>query len=87
MYIELTFGICFNTSMMNYGQAQTDTGWTSMKPISWDYRFSNLCNFKCRTCGDMLSSSWETEQKKHNMTNFDNPKNNWMIPEVRKQIT
>jgi hypothetical protein len=64
-----------------------DTGWTSMKPISWDYRFSNLCNFKCRTCGDMLSSSWETEQRKHNMVNLDNPKNNWMRPEVRKEIS
>ena len=64
-----------------------ETGWTSMKPISWDYRFSNLCNFKCRTCGDMLSSSWETEQRKHNMINLANPKNNWMRPEVRKQIS
>jgi hypothetical protein len=26
---------------------QTDaTGYTTMKPVSWDYRFSNLCNFK-----------------------------------------
>ena len=64
-----------------------ETGWTSMKPISWDYRFSNLCNFKCRTCGDMLSSSWESEQRKHNMINFENPKNNWMRPEVRDQIS
>ena len=35
----------------------------------------------------MLSSSWESEQKKHNMVNLDNPKNNWMRPEVRKEIT
>jgi len=64
-----------------------ETGYTSMKPVSWDYRFSNLCNFKCRTCGDMLSSAWETEQKQHNMVNLNNPKNNWMKPEVRKEIT
>lgn len=64
-----------------------ETGWTKMKPISWDYRFSNLCNFKCRTCGDMLSSSWESEQRKHNMVNLNNTKNNWMLPEVRKEIT
>ncbi len=38
-------------------------GTTTMEPVSWDYRFSNLCNFKCRTCGDMLSSAWESEQK------------------------
>ena len=65
----------------------TDTaGRTTMQPVSWDYRFSNLCNFKCRTCGDMLSSSWETEQKQHNMVDWSNPKNSWMQPEVRKTI-
>ena len=64
-----------------------ETGYTTMKPVSWDYRFSNLCNFKCRTCGDMLSSAWETEQKQHNMADLTNPKNNWMRPEVRKEIT
>ena len=62
-------------------------GYTSMKPISWDYRFSNLCNFKCRMCGDMLSSSWETEQRKNNMIDWHNPKNNWMKPDIRKKIS
>ena len=67
---------------------QTDAdGRTTMQPVSWDYRFSNLCNFKCRTCGDMLSSSWESEQKTHHMVNWSNPKNNWMRPEVRQQIS
>jgi len=68
-------------------QATNDDGHTSMLPVSWDYRFSNLCNFKCRTCGDMLSSSWESEQRQHNMVDWSNPKNNWMLPEVKKQIT
>jgi hypothetical protein len=62
-------------------------GATTMRPVSWDYRFSNLCNFKCRMCGDMLSSAWETEQRQHNMINWDNPKNNWMRPEIKDQIT
>jgi hypothetical protein len=62
-------------------------GSTTMKPISWDYRFSNLCNFKCRTCGDMLSSSWEVEQRTNNMIDWTNSKNNWMKPEIRKEIT
>jgi len=56
-------------------------------PVSWDYRFSNFCNFKCRTCGDMLSSAWESEQKTHRMVDWSNSKNNWMRPEVRKKIT
>ena len=63
-----------------------ETGATTMQPVSWDYRFSNLCNFKCRHCGDMLSSSWEAEERKHNMIDFSDPKNNWMRPEVKKQI-
>ena len=62
-------------------------GTTTMLPVSWDYRFSNLCNFKCRMCGDMLSSAWETEQRQHNMINWGDPKNNWMKPEIRDQIT
>ena len=81
-YFNQLFGHKYNTVMEN-----TDpTGYTTMLPVSWDYRFSNLCNFKCRMCGDMLSSAWETEQKQHDMVDFTNPKNNWMRPEVKKQI-
>jgi hypothetical protein len=64
-----------------------ETGHYNGLPVSWDYRFSNLCNFKCRMCGDMLSSAWETEQKQNNMVNWADPKNNWQLPEVRKQIS
>ena len=64
-----------------------EDGSTTMAPVSWDYRFSNLCNFKCRTCGDMLSSSWETEQKQHDMVDYSNSKNNWMVPEIRQEIS
>ena len=55
-------------------------GYTSMKPVSWDYRFSNLCNFKCRMCGSMLSSSWETEARKQGKIEP------WMEPSVKKSI-
>lgn len=42
--------------------AATDDDGTLHAPvISFDYRYSNLCNFKCRMCGPMLSSTWETE--------------------------
>ena len=64
-----------------------ESGATTMQPVSWDYRFSNLCNFKCRTCGDMLSSAWETEQRQHDMIDWSNPKNTWMRPEVKREIT
>jgi hypothetical protein len=64
----------------------TEDGATTMQPVSWDYRFSNYCNFKCRTCGDMLSSAWEVEQRVHNMIDWSNPKNAWLRPDIRKQI-
>lgn len=34
------------------------------QPIYFDIRFSNLCNFKCRTCWHGASSSWFEEAKK-----------------------
>lgn len=30
----------------------------------YDIRFSNLCNMKCRTCGDTFSNLWADENKK-----------------------
>jgi hypothetical protein len=82
-YFNRLFGHKYN----ELWSSTDDTGYTTMKPVSWDYRFSNLCNFKCRTCGDMLSSAWETEQRQHNMIDWTNSKNNWMKPEIKKQIT
>jgi radical SAM protein with 4Fe4S-binding SPASM domain len=29
-----------------------------------DIRFSNICNFKCRYCGELLSSAWGQENRK-----------------------
>jgi MoaA/NifB/PqqE/SkfB family radical SAM enzyme len=35
---------------------------TSMQEVKYlDIRFSNICNFKCRTCGPELSSKWGQE--------------------------
>ena len=48
-----------------------ETGATSMRVESFDYRFSNLCNFSCRMCGDMLSSTWEAENKKHGKGDYE----------------
>jgi len=67
--------------------SQTDSsGHTTMKTISWDYRYSNICNFKCRMCGDMLSSSWESEALNNQMVNLDDPKNNWLRQDNRQLI-
>ncbi len=50
-----------------------DDGHTDMIPISFDYRVRNLCNFKCRMCGDQLSSSWEAERRA--MGDYDREEN------------
>ena len=81
-YFNSLFGHRYEQAMAN----TTEDGNTFEQPVSWDYRFSNYCNFKCRTCGDMLSSAWEVEQRVHDMIDWDNPKNAWLRPDVRKQI-
>ena len=82
-YFNRLFGHKYDEAM----RVTDEDGRTDMLPVSWDYRFSNLCNFKCRTCGDMLSSSWETEQRQHDMINWNDPKNNWMRPKMRRAIS
>lgn len=42
------------------------TGYTQdFKLVYWDFRFSNICNFKCRMCGSSLSSKWAEEEQRH----------------------
>ena len=82
-YFDHLFGSKYQLAM----ELTRPDGSTEMQPVSWDYRFSNLCSFKCRTCGDMLSSSWESEQQEHEMIDWTNTKNNWMRPQVKEQIT
>jgi len=81
------FDHLFGSKYTEVLESTDSTGATTMQPVSWDYRFSNLCNFKCRMCGDMLSSAWESEQRTHDMIDWANPKNNWMIPEIKDKIT
>jgi hypothetical protein len=75
------FGHLFAHKYPDVVASTDETGYTSMKPVSWDYRFSNLCNFKCRMCGPMLSSSWETEARKQGKIEP------WMEPAVKEQIS
>ena len=67
-------------------ESTDQTGHTKMQVSSWDYRFSNLCNFTCRMCGDMLSSSWEAENKKfEDKTNYEN-KNIWTRKDIKDSL-
>lgn len=44
-------------------QMQPD-GTMPEKIKSWDIRYSNLCNLKCRSCGDLYSTTWSQENYK-----------------------
>lgn len=37
---------------------------TDFKIRYWDVRFSNLCNFRCRSCGPIFSSNWYNDHVK-----------------------
>lgn len=61
-----------------------ESGYTTLKPISFDYRIYNLCNFKCRMCGEQLSSAWESEKR---LLNMWSPKHDrWMLLENKIKI-
>jgi hypothetical protein len=64
----------------------SEDGHTEMKPISFDYRIKNLCNFKCRMCGDQLSSQWESERRA--MGDYDREGNTdfWALKQNKPSI-
>jgi hypothetical protein len=79
----------FNNSLFGHKideafEKTNDDGYTEMKPISYDYRISNLCNFKCRMCGDQLSSQWEAEKRM--MGHYDNGHDAWATKKYKPLI-
>ena len=60
-----------NDSNRNYGHlikevenTQLDGTHPEFKLRYWDVRFSNLCNFSCRSCGPIFSSNWYNDHVK-----------------------
>jgi len=59
-----------NSTNKNFGQhigivdqTHANGQFDDFKLRYYDIRFSNLCNFTCRTCGGWFSSSWYTEEE------------------------
>jgi radical SAM protein with 4Fe4S-binding SPASM domain len=59
-----------NSTNKNFGHhiglvdaTKSDGTYEDFKLRYYDVRFSNLCNFTCRTCGGWFSSSWHTEEE------------------------
>jgi hypothetical protein len=78
-------GVLFRDKIEEAFEKTDETGYTTMPTISFDYRYSNLCNFKCRMCGEQLSSSWEAEKKKHDLWSPEHQP--FMIPSVKQKMT
>jgi len=55
---------------------------TEMDLKYWDFRFSNLCNFKCRSCGPRYSSAWVPDAKKLGYTDQEKV---WTIESVENK--
>ena len=60
-----------NDANRNYGhmikevnQSHEDGTHDEFKIRYWDVRFSNLCNFRCRSCGPIFSSNWYNDHVK-----------------------
>ena len=83
-YRQWFTGFLFQDKIDQCFEETDDDGYTAMEPISFDYRVSNLCNFKCRMCGEPLSSTWEAEKRKHNLWTPENQP--FMVPENKKII-
>ena len=83
-YRQWFTGFLFQNKIDQCFEETDDDGYTAMEPISFDYRVSNLCNFKCRMCGEPLSSTREAEKRKHDLWTPENQP--FMVPENKKII-
>ena len=83
-YRQWFTGYLFENKIDQCFEETDEDGRTNMDPISFDYRVSNLCNFKCRMCGEPLSSTWETEKRKHDLWTPESQP--FMVPENKKII-
>jgi len=66
-------------------ETNDDGSLDEMKLRYMDIRWSNICNFKCRTCSATYSSSWAQEDGKDNIFIFAGGKNNDSLYEQFKE--
>lgn len=70
------------------GNTQSDGHLLHFQMKYFDMRFSNICNFKCRTCNSEYSSLWEQEessQRKHRIIKIK-PNDTFLTNEIFPQI-
>ena len=76
-YRQWFTGFLFNNKIDQCFEETDENGYTTMEPISFDYRFSNLCNFKCLCVANNPKPTWETEKRKHNCLWYQRTLNLW----------
>ena len=54
----------FAPHLRKWDNVKEDGTLDDMDLAYWDFRFSNVCNFSCRSCGPQLSSGWYKDTKK-----------------------
>ena len=63
--LNTKFGLNFYNEIIK--NTNKDGSLSEFKMRYFDIRFSNICNFKCRTCGSGFSTQWEQEDLKNNV--------------------
>jgi radical SAM protein with 4Fe4S-binding SPASM domain len=62
---RLNYNDMFEDVLNEIPEITDDTGFCNKMELQyWDFRFSNLCNMKCRSCGPISSSAWVQDAKK-----------------------
>jgi len=64
-----------NNKWASYSHLQNSL--TPPPPVFIDIRFGNICNFRCRTCGPMASTSWIKESKNLFKNKYARLLDNW----------
>ena len=61
---------------------------TEFKLRYWDFRFSNICNYKCRSCGPRHSSSWAEDARTLGYNSYKNAKPSRLLAEddINKKV-
>ena len=88
-----SFRQSFNNQYSQYineiADTNSDGSLNDFKMRYFDIRFSNICNFKCRSCNSSFSSQWELEDKRSKRPSaWTVPKNNSkpFLKEILNQI-
>jgi len=58
------FSTRFDKHAHRPSKTNADGSLDDLSVVYWDFRFSNICNMRCRSCGPQLSTGWYEDTKK-----------------------